>query len=162
MKRQTRTLLVMAAVALLAGGVIYYTDHRAQAAERAATIQTARKLDVATRALALRFAQHQRATNLKGCKRGNVLRRGLNDTTRTQEQFLHTALIARLHAVKSDRAFLAAGHPPPNEVIKATTDLKLNAQAAKVYATLLAHYHIVPIVDCKRAYPPITTTETGG
>jgi hypothetical protein len=138
LNQRIRTPLVMLAVALIAGGVIYYSDHRASSAEQRALVASVNALNGRTQSIDYRIATTARTAQLKACRRGNVLRGGLNDTSRTQEKFLRTALAARRLAVKNARN--AADH-------------KLNAEAAAVYATLLAHEHIVPLVNCAAAFP---------
>ena len=76
-------------------------------------------------------------SSIAACKRGNTLRRNLNDTTLTQLEFLNAALIARRRAV---------------ETAKTDADRVLNADAAHTYERLIAHAHLAQIIDCKHAF----------
>lgn len=88
---------------------------------------------------ALRTTQSEQHTSLvRGCHRGNLLRRRLNNTIRIEHDFLVTARVARLAAVGT--ATNAA-------------DRALNQKAADNYATFIRELRPIPLVDCVKAYP---------
>lgn len=88
---------------------------------------------------ALRSAQTaQHESLVKGCARGNLLRVRLNNAIRIEHDFLVTARVARLAAVKTanDQA-----------------DRALNAGAAADYKRYIARLAPLPLVNCAKAYP---------